>query len=46
MINIGQRKKGKRRVINMEKGFDNTKYVKIQSQKIRERFKLFDRLYL
>jgi len=30
----------------MEKGFDNTKYVKIQSQKIRERFKLFDRLYL
>ena len=30
----------------MEKGFDNEKYVKIQSQKIRERFKLFDRLYL
>ncbi len=30
----------------MEKGFDNSKYVKIQSQKIRERFKLFDRLYL
>ena len=30
----------------MEKGFDNAKYVKIQSQKIRERFKLFDRLYL
>ncbi len=30
----------------MEKGFDNKKYVKIQSQKIRERFKLFDRLYL
>ncbi len=30
----------------MEKGFDNQKYVKIQSKKIRERFKLFDRLYL
>ena len=30
----------------MEKGFDNAKYVKIQSKKIRERFKLFDRLYL
>ncbi len=30
----------------MEKGFDNAKYVKIQSQKIRERLKLFDRLYL
>ena len=30
----------------MEKGFDNAKYVKIQSQNIRERFKLFDRLYL
>lgn len=30
----------------MEKGFDNKKYVKIQSAKIRERFKLFDRLYL
>ncbi len=30
----------------MEKGFDNKKYVKIQSEKIRERFKLFDRLYL
>lgn len=27
-------------------GFDNKKYVKIQSAKIRERFKLFDRLYL
>ena len=30
----------------MEKGFDNKKYVKIQSEKIRERFNLFDRLYL
>lgn len=30
----------------MEKGFDNKKYVKIQSKKIKERFKLFDRLYL
>lgn len=30
----------------MKKGFDNKKYVKIQSTKIRERFKLFDKLYL
>ncbi len=30
----------------MKKGFDNLKYVKIQSEKIRERFKLFDKLYL
>ena len=30
----------------MKKGFDNAKYVKIQSQKIKERFKLFDKLYL
>ncbi|MBQ8131332.1 MAG: DUF1846 domain-containing protein [Bacilli bacterium] len=30
----------------MKKGFDNAKYVKIQSEKIRERFKLFDKLYL
>ena len=30
----------------MKKGFDNDKYVKIQSGKIRERFKLFDKLYL
>jgi len=30
----------------MKKGFDNDKYVKIQSEKIRERFKLFDKLYL
>ena len=30
----------------MKKGFDNAKYVKIQSKKIRERFGLFDKLYL
>ena len=30
----------------MKKGFDNNKYVKVQSAKIRERFKLFDKLYL
>ena len=30
----------------MKDGFDNKKYVKIQSQKIKERFKLFDKLYL
>ena len=30
----------------MKNGFDNNKYVKIQSQKIKERFKLFDKLYL
>ena len=30
----------------MKKGFDNAKYVKIQSAKIKERFKLFDKLYL
>ena len=30
----------------MKVGFDNKKYVKIQSKKIRERFKLFDKLYL
>ena len=30
----------------MKKGFDNAKYVKIQSEHIRERFKLFDKLYL
>lgn len=30
----------------MKKGFDNKKYVKVQSEKIRERFKLFDKLYL
>ena len=30
----------------MKKGFDNAKYVKVQSAKIRERFGLFDKLYL
>ena len=30
----------------MKIGFDNQKYVKIQSEKIKERFKLFDKLYL
>ena len=30
----------------MKNGFDNNKYVKIQSEKIRERFNLFDKLYL
>ena len=30
----------------MKKGFDNDKYVKVQSEKIRERIKLFDKLYL
>ena len=30
----------------MKMGFDNDKYVKIQSKKIKERFKLFDKLYL
>lgn len=30
----------------MKYGFDNEKYVKIQSEKIKERFKLFDKLYL
>ena len=30
----------------MKKGFDNAKYVKIQSKKIKERFGLFDKLYL
>lgn len=30
----------------MRKGFDNDLYVKIQSKKIRDRFKLFDKLYL
>ena len=30
----------------MRKGFDNKKYLKVQSNKIRERFKLFDKLYL
>ena len=30
----------------MRDGFDNDKYVRIQSQKIKERFGLFDKLYL
>ena len=30
----------------MKKGFDNEKYVKIQSEKIKERIKMFDKLYL
>ncbi len=30
----------------MKKGFDNEKYIKLQSEKIKERFKLFDKLYL
>ena len=30
----------------MNEGFDNDKYVGIQSQKIKERFGLFDKLYL
>ena len=30
----------------MKIGFDNNKYVRIQSEKIKERFKLFDKLYL
>ena len=29
-----------------EEGFDNAKYVRIQSEKIKERFNLFDKLYL
>ncbi len=29
-----------------EIGFDNLKYVRIQSEKIKERFKFFDKLYL
>ena len=30
----------------MKEGFDNNKYVRIQSEKIKERFGLFDKLYL
>ena len=30
----------------MKTGFDNKKYVKIQSEQIRKRFKIFDKLYL
>ena len=29
-----------------EEGFDNAKYVRIQSEKIKEPFNLFDKLYL
>ena len=31
---------------SMKIGFDNSKYVKIQSQKIKSRIKMFDKLYL
>ena len=30
----------------MSIGFDNNKYIKLQSKKIKERFGLFDKLYL
>ena len=30
----------------MKIGFDNKKYIKTQSKKIKERFKMFDKLYL
>ena len=30
----------------MKVGFDNDKYLRIQSEKIKERFCLFDKLYL
>ena len=30
----------------MKVGFDNKKYIKIQSKKIKERIKMFDKLYL
>ena len=30
----------------MKKGFNNKRYVSIQSKKIKERFKIFDKLYL
>ena len=30
----------------MKKGFDNKKYIKVQSAKIKERIKMFDKLYL
>jgi uncharacterized protein (UPF0371 family) len=40
-LNINYREKRK-----MTEGFDNDKYVRIQSQKIKERFGLFDKLYL
>ena len=30
----------------MEKGFDNKKYIKVQSEEIKQRIKMFDKLYL
>ena len=30
----------------MRNGFDNKKYIKLQSKKIKERIKMFDKLYL
>ena len=30
----------------MRTGFDNKKYIKLQSKKIKERIKMFDKLYL
>ena len=30
----------------MKQGFDNKKYIKVQSKKIKERIKMFDKLYL
>ncbi len=30
----------------MKRGFDSNKYYKLQSKTIKERFKLFDKLYL
>lgn len=33
-------------MFSMKIGFDNDKYVKIQSKKIKERIKMFDKLYL
>ena len=30
----------------MKTGFDNKKYIKLQSKKIKERIKMFDKLYL
>lgn len=33
-------------VVNLKKGFDNLKYTQLQTAKIKERLKLFDKLYL
>ena len=30
----------------MKAGFDNKKYIKLQTKKIKERIKMFDKLYL